>query len=214
MPVRKVSNRGGNIIGRIPSIKMERMVAFESLIERDMIHLLDFEQDVEWFAEQPLIISYQHKGKERKYTPDFHVVRNGQNILVECKPEKRVHSDENQRKFAAAQSWCDVEGWIFQVVTDTQLRNGYRLENVKLLSQFARYAIKPGIQRRIRSFLSITPPPTTITDVIVQVVADKPQVAIIPILHMAFHHQLWLLLDDAPISVNTPVALPPASERR
>lgn len=207
MPVRKVSNRGGNIIGRVPSIKMGRMIAFESLIERDLIHILDFEQDVEWFAEQPLTIAYQQKGKTRKYTPDFHVVRHGQNILVECKPEKRAHSDENQRKFAAAQSWCDAEGWIFQVITDTQLRSGYRLQNVKLMTQFARHAIEPGIQRRVRAFLSIAPSPVTVADVIVQVVADKPQVAIIPVLYMAFHHELWLPLDDAPISVNTPIAL-------
>jgi hypothetical protein len=214
MPVRKVSNRGGNVIGHFPSLKMERMIAFESLIERDMIHMLDFEQDVEWFMEQPLTVAYQYKGKTRKYTPDFHVVRNGQDILVECKPEKRVHSDENQRRFAAAQLWCDAEGWIFQVVTDTQLRGGYRLQNVKLLTQFARYAIKPAIQRRVRAFLSIAPSPVTIADVIVQVASDKPQGVIIPIFYMAFHHELLLPLDDAPISVNTPVALTSALERR
>ena len=37
MPVRNVSNRGGNAIGRFPSLKMQRMIAFESLLERDFI---------------------------------------------------------------------------------------------------------------------------------------------------------------------------------
>ena len=105
MSVRKVSNRGGNIIGRFPSLKLGRMVAFESLIERDFIYLLDFESDVTWFAEQPLTIPYQHKGKTRSYTPDFHVIRDNQNILVECKPQKFISKDDNQRKFAAAQVW-------------------------------------------------------------------------------------------------------------
>lgn len=214
MSVRKVSNRGGNIIGRIPSIKMGRMVAFESLIERDLVHMLDFEQDVEWFAEQPLIIEYEHQGKARKYTPDFHIVRHGQDILAECKPEKQVHSVENQRKFAAAQSWCDAQGWVFQVITDTQLRSGYRLQNIKLLTQFARYAVGLGIQARIRAFLSTAPCPVTVADVIVQVVSDKPQAAIIPIFYMAFHHELLLPLDGAPITVNTPVVLASALRRR
>ena len=37
MPVRKVSNRGGNTIGHFPSLKMGRMIDYESLIERDLI---------------------------------------------------------------------------------------------------------------------------------------------------------------------------------
>jgi len=53
MPVRNVSNRGGSVIGRFPSIKMERMIAFESLLERDFIYLLDYDARVEWFEEQP-----------------------------------------------------------------------------------------------------------------------------------------------------------------
>jgi hypothetical protein len=74
MSVRRVSNRGGNIVGHFPSLKLGRMVAFESLIERDFIYLLDYEPAVEHFSEQPLVIRYQHAGKKRQYTPDFHVV--------------------------------------------------------------------------------------------------------------------------------------------
>ena len=74
MPVRNVSNRGGNAIGRFPSLKMQRMIAFESLLERDFIYLLDYDAAVTWFEEQPLTIEYQHEGKLRHYTPDFHLV--------------------------------------------------------------------------------------------------------------------------------------------
>lgn len=207
MPVRKVSNRGGNIIGRFPSLKMERMIAFESLIERDFIYLLDFEQDVEWFAEQPLTISYQHQGKTLKYTPDFHIIRNGQNVLAECKPEKHIQSAENQRKFTAACSWCMARGWTFQVVTDTHLRSGCRLQNVKLLTQFARYDVSLEVRRRIRTFLSTACFPVTVADVMSYVTPKRSQSTIIPILHMAFHHELVLPLDYAPISDNSSVTL-------
>ena len=209
MPVRKVSNRGGNIIGHFPSLKLGRMVAFESLIERDFIYLLDFESDVAWFAEQPLTIPYQHQDKILNYTPDFHIIRDSQNILVECKPWKLTDKDDNQRKFAAAQAWCAVRGWAFQVVSDEQLRRGHRVRNVKLLTQFARYNIEPTMKHHLRTFLAGTPGPVRIADVMVNVAPERPQTVIIPILHLAFHHELALPLDEAPISTNSPVRLAP-----
>jgi hypothetical protein len=207
MPVRKVSNRGGNIIGRFPSLKLGRMVDFESLIERDFIYLLDFEQEVESFTEQPLTIEYEHQGKIRHYTPDFYLVKAGQPLLVECKPEKRVDLPDNQRKFAAAQIWCAARGWEFQVVTDDQLRRGYRLANIKLLTQFAHYTIPPAVKSRIRTFLSTASSMVTIADLIVNVNLQQPHSVKIPIYHMAFHHELTLRLDEAPISLNSAVSL-------
>jgi hypothetical protein len=39
MSVRKVTNRGGNIIGKFPSFKMKRAIQFESTLERDYLYL-------------------------------------------------------------------------------------------------------------------------------------------------------------------------------
>ena len=203
MPVRRVSNRGGNVIGRFPSLKLNRMVAFESLIERDLIYLLDFEPDVTWFAEQPLTIPYPHKGKILSYTPDFHIIRDGQDILVECKPQKYINTDTNRRKFAAAQAWCAAKGWAFQVIGDEQLRRGYRVRNVKLLTQFARYEIGSEVKSCIHDFLASAPSPVKVAEVMVHVAPERPQAAIIPILHLAYRHELTLPLDEAPISVNS-----------
>ena len=209
MSVRKISNRGGNTIGHFPSLKLDRMVAFESLIERDFIYVLDFEPDVTWFAEQPLTIPYQYNGKALNYTPDFHVIKDDQNFLIECKPQKLVGKDDNQRKFVAAQAWCASSGWAFQVVSDEQLRRGHRVRNIKLLTQFARYSIGPQVKHRIRAFLADTPSPVRVADVMVNVAPERPQTIIIPILHLAFHHELVLPLNEAPISTNSPVSLVP-----
>lgn len=180
VPVRKVSNRGGNIIGRFPSFKLGRMVDFESLIERDLIFLLDFEPEVETFCEQPLTIEYQDEGKVRHYTPDFHAIKKGRNILMECKPEKFVQTAKNQRKFRAGQSWCATRGWIYQLVTDQDLYSGYRLQNIKHLTQFARYSISPAMRHSIRTFLLATSAPVTIAEVMVQVAPQAPQSVQIP----------------------------------
>ena len=112
MPVRKVSNRGKNIIGKFPSIKMRRMIAFESLIERDFLYLIDYDKEVDWFEEQPLTIEYQYEGEIRHYTPDFHIIEKGREVLIECKPEKFVLSAENQRKAFIARDWCACLFWL------------------------------------------------------------------------------------------------------
>lgn len=207
MPVRKVSNRGGNIIGHFPSLKLERMVEFESLIERDFIYILDFDPEVEWFSEQPLTIEYEHENKACRYTPDFWLSRLGQPVLVECKPKKLVDLPQNQRKFAAARVWCAVREWDFRVVTDEQLRRDYRLANIKLLTQFARYYIPADIKNRIRTFLRSISGSITMADLMSKVNAQQPQLVRIPIYHMAFHHELAFNLNDAPISSNSLVSL-------
>jgi hypothetical protein len=153
MPVRKVSNRGGNAIGRFPSIKMGRMIAFESLLERDFIYLLDYDPEVEWFEEQPMKIEYEHETKQLYYTPDFHLFERGKHVLVECKPERFVETEENRRKFAMAGEWCRVSDWEFRLITDQQVRSGYRLQNVKLLAQYARQKISDEFRRRVHILL-------------------------------------------------------------
>ncbi|MCX6056896.1 MAG: TnsA endonuclease N-terminal domain-containing protein [Chloroflexi bacterium] len=105
MPVRKVSNHSRNVIGRFPFAKMGRMIAFESLLERDFIYLLEYDPSVKWFEEQPLSIKYLQEGKQFQYTPDFHLLENGQHVLVECKPQRFVETEENRHKFAVARVW-------------------------------------------------------------------------------------------------------------
>ena len=111
MPARKDSNRGGNIIGRFPYIKMGRMIAFESLLERDFTYLLEHDPAVDWFEEQPLGIEYVHDGKRLQNTPDFHVIKGDRQELVECTFARFVETEEKRREFAAGQKWCEERGW-------------------------------------------------------------------------------------------------------
>jgi hypothetical protein len=207
MPVRKVANRGHNIIGRFPSLKLRRMVDFESLIERDFVYLLDFDPTVTSFAEQPLTIDYEHEGQILHYTPDFHVVKTDQNWLVECKPQQMVGTAKNRRKFLVGHTWCVSRGWQFEVVTDEQLRWGYRLANIRFLTQFARYPINPAIKQRIQTCLAMAFRPLTIAELSTRINPDCPQALKIPIYHLAYHHALVLPLDSAPISNDTLVYL-------
>jgi hypothetical protein len=208
MPVRKVHNRGGNIIGKFPSLKMKRMVSFESTIERDYLYLLDYEADITHFEEQPLTIEYQHGGKTRRYTPDFHITtRAGRNVLVECKPLDLINTDNNRRKFAAAREYCAGLDWDFAVATDHEIRSGFRLGNVKLLTRYACYTVRPETKGRIYALLQDTPTPLTVGQIQAAASLD-PVVAFVSLMHMAFHHELAISLEAAPISANSPIYLP------
>jgi hypothetical protein len=208
MPMRNVSNRGGNVIGKFPSIKMGRMIAFESLLERDFIYLLDYEWPVRWFEEQPLTINYHHQGKVLCYTPDFHVVEEGGDVLVECKPVKLVQTEENRRKFAAACEWCAQRGWEFRIVTERQVHGGFRLQNVKLLTRYARQTVNPAVRGGIYALLHHAQAPMTIDDVAGAISSGGPGAIMASILHMAFHHEVFVPLDDAPLSGKALVCLP------
>jgi hypothetical protein len=181
------------------------MIDFESLIERDFIYLLDFEKEVTWFEEQPLTLEYERQGKMRRYTPDFLVDRQGQQVLVECKPKKGIKLAKNQEKFQAGQIWCAARGWKFQVVTEEELRRGYRLSNIKFLTQFAHYACDPQLTNRIRACLTAVSRPVTMAEIMLWVAPNQPHSVKIPLYHLAFHHQLSLPLDEVPLSLNSPV---------
>jgi TnsA endonuclease N terminal len=207
--VRQVSNRGGNTIGRFPSLKMKRMISFESLIECDFLYLLDYEPEVERFDEQPLTIEYQCGSATLHYTPDFHILRARRKVLVEYKPQTLVGTEENGRKFNAAITWCGEHDWTFCVVTDPDLRAGLRLKNVKLLTRYARHVVPPEVKGRFYALLETATPPRTIGQLAETLAPADPTAVMANILHLAFHHAIVVELDAAPISVNTPVGLPP-----
>lgn len=209
MPVRRVSNRGGNVIGLFPSVKMRRMVAFESLIERDYLYFLDYDADVEWFEEQPLTIEYPCEGKTLHYTPDFHTVEAGRDVLVECKPLAFVDRDENQRKFKAAHIWCEGRGWIFHIVTDDELRTGSRLENVKLLTRYARHIVEPQAKGGIYALLHAAQAAMSMDELAKSIIGVDYATATATILCMAFHHEIHIPLEEGPIFGGTSIYLPP-----
>lgn len=206
MPVRKVSNRGGNIIGRFPSLKMKRMIAFESLLERDFIYLLDYDQHIEWYEEQPLTIEYLHEGQTLHYTPDFQLIEAGHPVLVECKPEHFVDTEENRRKFSAAREWCVQRACEFRVVTDQQVRAGYRLENIKRLTAYARLKVEAALSSRIVAYVQTTSMALTLHEVAQVLQPDEPNLIIASLLHLTFQHALELPLDTAPLSGSTIVS--------
>ena len=154
MSVRKITNKGTKkVIGYFPSLKMHRLVWWESPLERDYIYLLEFDPDVLHYKEQPQRISYHRNGKERHYTPDFLVIRANKQI-VEVKPEYQAAKEENIALFQAVAPLFHQEGYEFVVVTDTMIRTQPRLDNIKLLTKYARTSITPQHQIACHDFFA------------------------------------------------------------
>lgn len=212
MAVRKVSNHGKNIIGHFPSLKMGRMVAFESTIERDLLYFLDFEPHIVAFAEQPLVIDYWDETRSRTYTPDFKVeFTGGQISLVECKPQVFIGKEMNVKKVAAGEAWCREREWHYEVITDVALRSGFRLVNIKFLTSFARHQLPLTLKYRIKAFVDAQEATPSVYQIIDSITSESPAVIRATIMQMAFQNELTLPLEESPIDLDTlvyPVSLP------
>ncbi|HEV2864651.1 MAG TPA: TnsA endonuclease N-terminal domain-containing protein [Pyrinomonadaceae bacterium] len=164
--VRRPSNRGGirKNIGKTPSLKAGRPVWWESLLERDLVHLLEIDPDVVTYSEQPFRVLYSFEGKIRRYTPDFLVERKNKWQVVEVKSKEKASSEafrlfrlstepeilKHARKFMADD---DKRVCEFVVATEDKIRVQPRLENVKILRGYARTPFLPGQAVLCRKFL-------------------------------------------------------------
>ncbi len=143
MAVRKIPKNYLFVTGGYSSRKSEEMDAFESLLEKDYLLVLDFDDAVESFEVQPVRIPV--KGVPRGYVPDILVryrpdpatgeVRKP--LLAEVKRSDylKLHAEKYAPKFASAKVYAQKEGWEFRPVDETEIRLP-RLRNIKFLREY------------------------------------------------------------------------------
>lgn len=137
MPVRAIMNNSGRkLIGKYPSGKMERTIKWEGTLERDYVSILEWQQDVIEYWEQPIKIKYHLNGKMRYYTPDFLVIRNSGKSLVEVKPRYRLEDPNTLLQIKVGIDFCLKKDMHFKVVSD-EIREGQFLKNIKLLERYS-----------------------------------------------------------------------------
>lgn len=138
---RKVITRSGRgYRGKFPSLKLGRLVHWESLVERDLILHLEYDPDIEHYQEQPCVIDYyDDKGKSRKYYPDFLVRRvDDSEALLEAKPAAKVRSPKLRAKLAAIALRMEEKNHQFRVMTDTEIRRQPRFDNLSRIHDAVR----------------------------------------------------------------------------
>lgn len=137
MVARRVITRSGRgFRGRYPSRKMGRMVEYESLIERDLIQLLEFSTGVVSYEEQPERLEYFDGETMRVYFPDFAVeLVTGQRLHLEAKPQAKLDSIKTRTKYDhIAQHYANHRSEQYQVVTETVVRREPLHSNLRKLS--------------------------------------------------------------------------------
>ena len=147
MPVRKIPKNYLFVTGGYSSRKNEEMDAFESLLEKDYLLLLDFDDTVEAFEVQPVRVPVA--GVPKGYVPDVLVrylpdpqdgtARKPRLVEVKTTEDLLRNAEKYAPKFAAARQCAEERGWEFKTVDQTEIR-GPRLANLKFLREYRNVA--------------------------------------------------------------------------
>lgn len=161
MSFREINNAGRYInVSKVPSEKMEMNVWSESILERDLIHHLEFDPNVTSYRAQAARIFFELDGKRRHYTPDFLCERKvGPPQIIEVKPKKRL-SPWFLQLYRIITPICEREGFEFVLYTEFEIRTQPFLDNVKLLWKYARTPLYPSHEVLCYKFFSLTPEAT------------------------------------------------------
>ena len=139
MSVRKIKKSYLSCTGYFASYKNHSQIAFESVLERDLCMLLEFDSDVMSYEEQPMQIYYPYQDKNRRYTPDILVsYKDGTKKLIEVKYTSEFSKKpELIEKFDILKSFFHKNYDLsFEIFTEKQINVQY-LENLKFLYKFA-----------------------------------------------------------------------------
>lgn len=135
VPARRVVTPSGSIVrGKFPSIKNNRMIRYEGLLEADAILHLELSLAVRKYREQPYKIRYPFDGELRRYTPDFEVLLSeNRTVVIEIKHSKFLSKSENKIKYQAIESWFQSKHIDYVIITEQSLRIQNRLSNLRYM---------------------------------------------------------------------------------
>ena len=136
MRARKVVTRSGKRFrGKFPSLKLNRMVHWESMLERDAIFHFEYHPLVLSYQEQPSIeIYYDKEGEQHRYFPDFRLTfRDGADLYVEVKPLRFLTTKVVHDKLQAVAKRFEEQGRRFRVMTEDDIRRQPLLTNLQRL---------------------------------------------------------------------------------
>lgn len=134
-PARRVVTPSGGIVrGKFPSLKNNRMVRYEGLIEADAVISFELNPAIIHYREQPYKVKYPREGKLRTYTPDFELLlSSGETLLVEIKHSEFMRRLENEIKYQVIADWLLSEQTHYTIITEQELRVEPRLGNLRYI---------------------------------------------------------------------------------
>ncbi len=155
MFVRKVKKSHISVTGYSSSYKNKRQINLESKLEHDFYLLLEFDEQVKSYKEQPFNIYYIYQDKKRRYTPDALVnYIDGTQKVFEVKPIFKIQNDiELQEKIELQKQKIKKEKNLeLSIFTDANIDKIY-MDNIKIIYNFAFIKENKEIENKIKNEL-------------------------------------------------------------
>lgn len=193
--------------GDFPSVKMERIISFYSRFQQRYLCLLEFDPAVSYFQTRPFAIDLEWNGKKESFTPDFYIIKNNQNQLVQITNPVDQFDEGSEDSLGGIKEYCTAKHIYFETINPQCQKLGTLLGNVGFLHQFAHHQILKSTQRQITAFLEANSP-ISIHEIMSVLFDENPNDAIVPLMNMAWNHQIILDIHENSISPKTEVSLP------
>ena len=204
MPVRKIPKNYLSVTGTFSSAKNGKSLGYESLLERDLMILLEFDDTVKSFEEQPVKIPLVVNGKKLKpYVPDILIhyfpLPNGdapRSVLGEVKTlaDLKKNKAKYAPKFEAASIYAAEKGWEWRKITEKEIRTPY-LDNLKFLREYHSSVPNPALLQEVVAYLQNARNSVTIDSLLKTLCPTEDK-----LLHMA--PAIWHLVATKRITVN------------
>lgn len=142
MPSRKIPRNYRSSTGIFQSVKNKAAIAYESLLERDFYLLLEFNNEVESYEEQPFTTKYAYNNSTYKYTPDCLVYYYSNFNKCPCVFEVKYSEEIKEKKVFLDAKFSQIEKYLykndmdFKIFTELDIDPIY-LENAKLIYTYA-----------------------------------------------------------------------------
>jgi hypothetical protein len=142
MPSRKIPKNYRNITGKFASKKSDRLLSYESKLERDFLYLFEFENYIINIVEQPLTLKYKVENCSYRYTPDFYLQtpNNYKDILIEVKYYNELKNSfaQSKAKYRAIIEYSESNNIDFYFYTDRcpYIQNDFYKFNIHFLLNY------------------------------------------------------------------------------
>jgi hypothetical protein len=116
--------------GRFQSRKLARTVPWRSQLVFEFLCHCEVDSSVTSFAYRPVRVDCRQAHSRRSYTPDVHVLRDGQSWFVEVTWEADLADTERVARWAFFGEKLSASGLGFMLLTERQIRAQPRHSNV------------------------------------------------------------------------------------
>lgn len=134
------TGRRNNFVGDVPMTRLHgKLVSGESMLEMDALYLFDYDGGFSDLIAQPFTTRIFVGSRERRWTPDFLMIRNtALDQVVEVKMLSWLYNKDPAKaklardRFDGMMAECSRLGFSFMLLTEDEIRVEPRLYNAKL----------------------------------------------------------------------------------